>query len=230
MRLVAAGSSVCGPAHELANEPNQDAIGLRGCRGGWIAAACDGLGSASHGREGSKAAARACLRVLSQQGDSTDPTVAIRASWLQSIRPLQSDAAATTCLWAHIDRYGHCNAGQLGDGLMLIRSNGALRQVTPHREWFGNLTHALNASVNGQQWHRMTASLDAPGDGVVLMTDGVADDIEPAMLEGFFSALYEGARSRGRRRGRQWLSRELASWATPLHGDDKSIVMVFRTA
>lgn len=124
MRLVAVGSSLRGPAHALAFEPNQDAIALRGCRGGWIAAACDGLGSAPRSREGARAASRACLEVLSQEdGERLDPAAAIQARWLRSISPLRPHAAATTCLWACVDRHGHCSTGQLGDGMVLMRSN-----------------------------------------------------------------------------------------------------------
>ena len=70
--------------------------------------------------------------------------------------------------------------------------------------------------------------LTEPGDGVVLMTDGVADDLEPAQLADFFDALYQDLGIRNRRRGRHWLQSELNDWATPLHSDDKTLVAIFR--
>jgi hypothetical protein len=47
------------------------------------------------------------------------------------------------------------------------------------------------------------------------MTDGVADDLEPAQLPDFFDALYQDLSTRNRRRGRRWLQSELNDWATP---------------
>jgi hypothetical protein len=62
------------------------------------------------------------------------------------------------------------------------------------------------------------------------MTDGVADDLEPAQLADFFDALYQDLSTRNRRRGRRWLQSELSDWATPLHSDDKTLVAIFRTS
>lgn len=230
MRLVAAASSRRGPSHDESGEPNQDAIAIRGCRRGWIVAACDGLGSAPYSQVGAQQAARTCLQVLSGR---TEPaggtTAAIRTQWLQRIAPRRPAESGTTCLWASVDESGFCQVGQLGDGMVLMRSNGRLIQVTPQRQWFGNQTHSLHDPTAEDHWHVAEATFACPGDGAVLMTDGVADDIDPTMLEDFFSALYASIHKRGRRRSRRWLDRELDGWTTPMHGDDKSIAMIFRT-
>jgi hypothetical protein len=63
-----------------------------------------------------------------------------------------------------------------------------------------------------------------------MMTDGVADDLEPAQLADFFNALYKDLSTRNRRTGRRWLQSEMNDWATPLHSDDKSLVAIFRTS
>ncbi|MNF91442.1 hypothetical protein D3C84_740440 [compost metagenome] len=60
------------------------------------------------------------------------------------------------------------------------------------------------------------------------MTDGVSDDLVPNALEGFFDALYLNITRRKRRSGRLWLEKELETWSTPMHGDDKSVVAIFR--
>ena len=65
---------------------------------------------------------------------------------------------------------------------------------------------------------------------MVLMTDGVADDLKPEMLGEFYDALRLAGMSRSKRRFRGWIERELAAWTTHLHSDDKTLGMIFRDA
>lgn len=230
MRFVAAGASVRGPAHIDQNLPNQDAITLRGNRGGWIAAACDGLGSCAKSHLGSRAAASAVSDLLSAGGGSPASHVnaSIHEQWLRRISPHSVSDVATTCLWATVNRDGNCLLGQLGDGLILFRSRGRFFRLTPDRQGYGNQTQALWREHKEQHWHQAECFLIQPGDGLVLMTDGVSDDLVPDALEGFFDALYLNITQRGRRSGRRWLEKELENWSTPMHGDDKSVVAIFR--
>lgn len=231
MRFIAAGCSVIGPAHRSQKLPNQDSIVLRGARGGWVAAACDGLGSCRFSQHGSRMAGRAVLDQTPLVGGEKPAAInsAIHQRWLNLIQPYAVRDVATTCLWAALDRQGNCKLSQLGDGLVLFKSGGRFYRLTPERQGFGNQTQALWLEHKANHWQEAECHLSAPGDGVVLMTDGVSDDLVPDSLSGFFDALYQGVTSRGRRLGRQWLKAELESWSTPLHGDDKSVVAIFRT-
>ena len=230
MRFIASGSSVIGPAHVAQQQVNQDAMVLRGYRKGWVAAACDGLGSSQFSQHGSRMAGRALLdqvpNLSSMDGDAISS--AIHQSWLHRISPYPVRSVATTCLWAVVESNGACRLGQLGDGLILFRTGGRLFRLTPEREGYGNQTQALWQSHQAHLWQYEACHFSMPGDGVVLMTDGVSDDLVPESLGGFFEALYRGITSRGRRRGREWLKDELNNWSTPLHGDDKSVVAIFR--
>ncbi len=62
--LSAIGTSVVGPSHAESGQPCQDACGVRGWRGGWIACVADGLGSRSQSGIGAKYAVRAAQQVL----------------------------------------------------------------------------------------------------------------------------------------------------------------------
>lgn len=230
MRFVAAGSSVRGPAHIEQDLANQDAIALRGRRGGWVAAVCDGLGSCSQSQIGSRAATQAVQHVLSNYGKGkTDSITAdIHEQWLARIAPHPVRNVATTCLWASIDRSGFCSLGQLGDGLILFRSAGRIYRLTPERQGYSNQTLALWDQHESKHWLQAECCLSHPGDGVVLMTDGVSDDLVPDVIGGFFEALSNNISRRGRRAGRRWLQKELEEWSTPMHGDDKSLVAIFR--
>jgi len=233
MRFSACGASVIGPRHLDLGEPNQDAMALTGCRDGWIAAVADGLGSRARSDLGARSAcqvSRWILRAASSSFDLPATLPLIHRQWLEAIEPTTSRDAATTLLFGRVTAEGDVHAAQLGDGLLLVRCAGEFRRITPDRTAYGNQTWALESTHVQDKWSTTQGRLTEPGDGVVLMTDGVADDLEPAQLADFFDALYQDLSTRNRRRGRRWLQSELNDWATPLHSDDKTLVAIFRTS
>lgn len=230
MKLAATGSSVIGPAHEQDSLPNQDAVMVHGIQNGWCIAVCDGLGSREKSHIGSQKAVQQVRYILRQR----EPIVttlkisqSIQGSWLKelgdNVRPYE-----TTCLWACVKPNGDGQAAQVGDGLLLVKADGILQIVTPPRDGFGNQTQTLAQAKPGD-WVTKEFQLSRPGDGVLLMTDGISDDLIPDQLEGFFDVIYQQLKSRNKRRCKQWLTKELEDWSTPKHGDDKSIAGIFRT-
>lgn len=233
MRFIACGASVIGPRHLDLGEPNQDAMTLTGCRNGWIAAVADGLGSRARSDLGARRAclvAKRILRVPPIGFDLTATLPLVHQRWREAIVPTKPRDAATTLLFARVTAEGAVQAAQLGDGLVLVRCGGEFRCVTPERTAYGNQTWALESAYLEDKWSTAQGRLTKRGDGVVLMTDGVADDLEPAQLAEFFDALYQDLSNRNRRTGRRWLQSELSDWATPLHSDDKTLVAIFRTS
>jgi len=231
MRFTVAGASVRGPAHVDRGQPNQDAFMLSGHRGGWLAAVCDGLGSASQSHIGAKAAARAVRQVLRRRpGDARQVSADIHACWRGQLAAYEVKKVASTCLWVSVEQAGRCSFGQLGDGLVLFRQGGRFYRMTPARQGYGNQTQALHSDHAAHQWQHGSCTLSEPGDGVVLMTDGISDDLVPEALDSFYQALFNNIRRRGQRLGQRWLGRELEQWSTPMHGDDKSLVAIFKTS
>jgi serine/threonine protein phosphatase PrpC len=233
MRFVACGASVIGPRHLDLREPNQDALALAGWRSGWIAAVADGLGSRSRSDLGARRAcqvSRRILRAAPRRFDLTATLPLIHQKWLEAIEPTTPRDAATTLLLVRVSAEGEIHAAQLGDGLLLVKRGGEFCRITPERTAYGNQTWALESAHMHEKWSTAEGLLTEPGDGVVLMTDGVADDLEPGQLADFFDALYQDLITRNRRRGRRWLQSELDDWATPLHSDDKTLVAIFRTS
>ena len=229
MRLLAAGASVRGPAHQQDGLPNQDALSVSGLRGGCCIAAADGLGSRALSHIGSKLAVQ-LLRQQARHGNGVSHErvgPALRDAWLAHFGELYRDYE-TTSLWAWVDPRGHGVAGQVGDGLLLLRSHGEFRVITAQRESFGNQTVTV-AHASTIQWQSTGIALSRPGDGVLLMTDGISDDLIPEQLESFFDAIYQRQLRCSKRRMRQWLTRELLAWTTPRHGDDKTIAGIFTT-
>jgi len=232
MRFAVAGSTVRGPAHVDQQLPNQDAVLLRGQRGGWVAAVCDGLGSAKQSHIGSRAAALAVRQVLkgADKADAKLINANIHARWRGETASYQARDVATTCLWLAVQPDGNATFGQLGDGLILFRQGGRFYQLTPPRQGYGNQTQALYDTHAPAQWQQATCTLSQPGDGVVLMTDGISDDLVADALDGFYQAMFNNVRARSRKNAQRWLGRELEQWSTPMHGDDKSLVAIFKTS
>lgn len=233
MSFIACGASVIGPRHVDLCEPNQDAMVLTGWRGGWIAAVADGLGSRARSDLGARSACQVTRRILRFATSSLDLAVTIpqiHQQWLKSIDPATPRDAATTLLFGRVTDQGEVHAAQLGDGLLLVKYAGEFQCITPERAAYGNQTWALESIHMQDKWNITLGRLTQPGDGVVLMTDGVGDDLKSDQLADFFDALYQDLRTRNRRKGRRWLQAELSDWPTPLHSDDKTLVAIFRTS
>jgi serine/threonine protein phosphatase PrpC len=231
MTLVAFGATVRGPAHESAHTANQDALGLSGCGGGWFAAACDGLGSHAMSHVGSKAMTRAAKKVLctgKSLPDHESLPDRLHSAWIRELGGLDPRVAGSTCLAARASATGRIVFAQLGDGLLVVRSAGQTTVITPRRQGFGNETDSLADRHRPEQWLTGEAELARPGDGVLLMTDGVSDDLQESQLPRFFTSLLHDLHARSRRSGKRWLERQFMNWPVPMHGDDKTLAAIFK--
>lgn len=228
--LWAAGASVRGPAHVADGECNQDALGLWGWQRGQLAAVCDGLGSRRLSHIGSRLACQAARQVVRSGASWDDPKALIGQvyrRWLQAL-PIAPSRAPCTLLLAACRPDGDTLVAQLGDGLLVYRAGGRFGVLGPERAGFSNQTEALGISRSWADWHVARLRLSAPGDGVVLMTDGISDDLVQTRREAFLGMLRSECGRRSRRRSRTWLRRHLEAWPTEAHGDDKTIAMIFR--
>tara|TARA_B110000211_G_scaffold204823_1_gene238688 strand:- start:11478 stop:12176 length:699 start_codon:yes stop_codon:yes gene_type:complete len=231
MKLAATGCSVVGPAHQQDNQPNQDAVLVQGIRKGWCIAVCDGLGSRKLSHKGSRLASSLIRSAVkrSKAVDCNAETISLdlQKRWLDAVEQ-NSSPYETTCLWASVDSSGLLKSAQVGDGLLLIRSEGRFSVITPERSGFGNQTQTLS-HAKLSDWSFVETNLSQVSDGVLLMTDGISDDLIIEQLEPFFDAVYMQLKRTNKRRCKAWLTQELTEWSTPLHGDDKSIAGIFRT-
>lgn len=236
--LRAAGACVTGPAHLSQGEDGQDALALRGWRGGWIAAVADGLGSRANSERGARLAVQAAQHVARQwslqAGTWRDLPARVVATdiyrrWLVTVPWADKSSAATTLLLLVCDAAGYARVWQIGDGLVLCRVKGQVQVITPERTAFGNQTRALGIDRAWSDWHTASFKLYDPGDLVMLITDGVADDLPVPMLDDFTTAVHRELMQRSRRQACRWLTHELTHWATPLHSDDKTVAVVFKS-
>lgn len=229
--LGATGATVIGPSHKGNQEPNQDALFLRGSRGGWFLSVADGLGSRPLSHIGARLAVRIAHQILRDALFEKAPREAIQhfyQTWLSVLPNEDPRLMATTIVVASCRENGRCAIVQLGDGLALYRAGGAFGVITSERTGFSNETAALGITRSFSAWGFAEVQLSEPGDAVILMTDGVADDLVPERLEGFLKKLIRVAAARGRRRGKRWLEQQLECWPTAMHADDKTIGLIFR--
>lgn len=230
--LSAVGMSVVGPSHAEAGEPCQDACAVRGWRGGWIACVADGLGSRSQSGIGARQAVLVAQQVLrrepNHQLEMRELATRIYRAWLGAVGRDRAYEVATTLLIAACNAQGQVRTWQLGDGMVLIQSQGQVRVMTPPRSSFGNETRAMGIDKAWSAWSSHEFALTEPGDQVILMTDGVADDLDERTLHAFPHALHRHLSGLSRRRARRWLAHELTHWGTPGHSDDKSLALIFK--
>lgn len=222
-------ASVIGPAHTHSGLPNQDAVGLRRQGLRWVACVSDGMGSKPFSDIGSKTVVRTALDSLgiAEEGDKEFVT-SLYGRWLKRIKPINPGDAAATCLVAIRVKSNLIRLFQLGDGVILYRSNGVVSVVSPPGNTFTNETTALGVSKKFSDWAITEVKLSTRGDGVILMSDGISEDLPQESLPDFMESLYQSLRKKSIRNRNTWLKRELLDWPTPGHSDDKSIAVIFR--
>lgn len=228
--LRSAGVSVRGPAHGADGVCNQDALGLWGWQGGHIVVVSDGLGSRPLSHIGSRLACKVARQVIRSGSTWDDPKALIRKlyrAWMDEL-PIPPHRAACTFLLAACRDNGDALVAQLGDGLLVYQSEGRFGVLSAERAGFSNQTDALGISKSWADWRVARLKLQASGDGVVLMTDGISDDLLFSRREAFFGMLRKEFGRLSSRQARGWLRRQLENWPTPGHIDDKTIAMIFR--
>lgn len=228
----AAGASVAGPGHVQSGQPNQDALSLRGWQGGWIAAIADGLGSKPFSSQGARWAVQCAQRVLRHpdwsHASDREVVSAIYRLWLSGVSAIDPGSGAATLLIAACQADGLVRLFQIGDGLILVRTASGMQVITPDRTGFGNQTAALGVTRSWSSWTTASVQLSQPGDLVLLMTDGISDDVDACHLEDFAVTVRRELAKRTRRGCRSWLRHEMTHWATPGHSDDKTMAMIFK--
>jgi serine/threonine protein phosphatase PrpC len=238
-RISAMSISVKGPGHIRDGLPNQDACLVTSVKTGWLAVVCDGMGSRAMAQVGSKQACRSVRSVVNECGFETDGKLLVRQiyqHWLDAlgaINPAQAinraqavkpSQAVTTCLIAWLAHHGALRTFQLGDGLIMTVPGQQLTQsvTTAH---FGNETTGLGISKKWSDWQLSSSQL-APDQAVVLMTDGISDDLRCGMEQDFGREILHKHRHSSTRSCKNWLKNELMNWATPHHQDDKSLALL----
>ena len=219
-----------GPRNLREKKLNQDAVMHRFWKNNWCIAVCDGMGSKPLSHIGSSLACQSVYEVLKHCDFSlAEKEVAkkIYIYWLKLLKDkniLPTDAA-TTCLFAWGNRQGNVRLFQLGDGAIYYQSESFGHVGVKSDDLFSNQTNALGYSKKWDDWSYKEIDLTDPNHGIILMTDGISEDLLNERR--FTSALIQKATLHSVRRLKKYIQHELIHWPTPQHSDDKSIGIVF---
>jgi hypothetical protein len=149
----------------------------------------------------------------------------LHARWALDIHPHAPADAAATCLLAVARRGAGTLIAQLGDGMvMLARADGSREELAGDRSGFSNQTTALGAARSAQEWSVHEAAPMAPGDILVVATDGVSDDLITEKKHAFALHLLQTCRVDGALDDDR-LYAQLDDWPVPNHTDDRTLVL-----
>lgn len=224
--LLLTGVSVIGPGHLVDNTPNQDSFATKRLDSGFVLVVCDGMGSKPLSHLGSALACRAVLDIVSNTHYSTSDREVVEAvykRWLDLMAGIEVGLAVTTCLFCWADDLGTVRSFQLGDGLILARGTSG---IIDH-QGFSNETTGLGISKKYSDWKINQFHLDL-GEIVVLMTDGISEDIENGCEQQILDSMRDSFEGMTVRRVKKALKKELIDWPTPNHLDDKTIAIAIR--
>ena len=219
-----------GPRNLREKKLNQDAVMHRFWKNNWCIAVCDGMGSKPLSHIGSSLACQSVYEVLKHCDFSlAEKEVAkkIYIYWLKLLKDknILPTGAATTCLFAWGNRQGNVRLFQLGDGAIYYQSESFGHVGVKSDDLFSNQTNALGYSKKWDDWSYKEIDLTDPNHGIILMTDGISEDLLNEQL--FTSMLIQKATLHSVRRLKKYIQHELIHWPTPQHSDDKSIGIVF---
>ena len=228
------GASVRGPGHKQDGRPNQDALLSRQGRRYSLAVVCDGLGSRPHSADGSHAACRAVADAVRSWDKSPDATPElllrlIHALWNIRVHTLGRNECATTCLFAVVMNDGRILLAQLGDGLVILKTEAGLTTLEPSEERFGNTTTGLGIANDLRDWRFHLAPRVLGQTTIFLATDGVTDDILPEKRQSFLDFLVTNYGSLPPHTRTRAIARTLHEWPTARHSDDKTVAVLWNT-
>jgi serine/threonine protein phosphatase PrpC len=232
--------SVRGPAHIADGTPCQDAwLGIYE-PSARLAVVCDGLGSRSRSQEGAQVATRAARAAwrLWRKGNEASADEFVRlleVIWRLQLSSLTShqepsaptpNDAATTCLVYAEDGRGRALVAQLGDGLIARRdAKGRCERYPVPRELEFSRTHALGTPHGLSDWSLHITTALAPGEAILMATDGVSEDLDLTQLDGFSRWLLDDIATRPS--PAVALARALRDWPVPHHRDDKTLLVTW---
>ena len=226
MNFSISKTSVIGPAHLDLDLPNQDAVASKKRNGRWVVAVADGMGSRRLSHLGSKLAtnlAVSCCLDNSEDVSAKELITDIYTQWLTGLYEIniEPNDAVTTLLVTWGNSKGDYRYIQLGDGVICSSNNN---HSISEDELFSNETTGLGLSKKLSDWRTGRGKLDKANIGLILMTDGISEDIEDQL--GFCNSILKRAQKGSLRAVKKNLKGLLHNWPTSHHTDDKTIAVV----
>lgn len=223
-------ASVRGPGHIKDDLPNQDYCYVGFVNKFLLVMVCDGLGSHLHSDYGARTLCEIFPKCFSEwsrfrPSNMDDLLNLLQTYWLMNVRCFGVGKCGCTCQLAILNSRGKGWIAQLGDGMTLVRHGNEVLKFSEEKFGYGNETMAMGEGNLRKYWRKSKVDLSIPGDRLLVMTDGISEDIRPHAEEKFIST-FDQFLGTLKKKGQKMLVRELIDWPTPHHLDDKTIVVV----
>lgn len=211
----------------------QDALGIVNQKYFCVLIVADGLGSAKNSDYGAKKAVIAVEKAVNQWRnlDKKETPVLIQLIhfyWNLLIGDSDFDKknCLTTCLFAYIDKINKkMILGQLGDGLVLIKSKKKIEVLKSSEDY--NFTKSLGNSKSYSDWNIKSVDYDINDFTLLITTDGISDDLVENKEDKFIEELIQQMSKLKRNKRNYHLNQLLENWPTKFHTDDKTICVAW---
>lgn len=211
---------------------NQDSLGIHETKKYLVSIVADGLGSVENSKIGSIRAVKSVKKAIIEwrklkQKKKEILFKLIHFYWNLFIddEKLERKDCLTTCLLVYIDKIdNYCLIGQLGDGLIYLKS-GDNTFITKNNIDF-NYTQSLGNVKNINDWKIYQSEIDINNFKYIIATDGVSDDIAESKEEPFLDYLINKLKMK---KQNLVLKNILKEWETKFHKDDKTISIGWRS-
>lgn len=224
-----AGASAIGQTHIENGLPNQDALALIKKKKAVAIAVSDGMGSRPLSQIGSQTAVNCVSEALDLVDSSVDVKDFIRlvcALWRIRLKDTDIGKYSCTCLFSVLFKNGRLISAILGDGVIYARTGKEEIILSGKTKEFANLTIPMDkCQIDDWQWFDKKAEGEL---GLMLASDGIADDIEYVKLSSFYDSLYKNSvliKGRAKKRNGciKWI---LEHWTRPYSNDDKTLAVM----
>jgi serine/threonine protein phosphatase PrpC len=192
------------------NEDSRVIVELRGSRAGqWVVAVADGMGGHKAGEVASELAVNSLRSSVESADESASPSDLLAAAvalgnetiWHAAAEDIEKDGMGTTLVCAWLDESGEVVIGNVGDSRAYAFQHGEVSLVTADHTWvneqvqagqmsqvearsspFRNLLTRTLGNAPQVDIDIFTGLRLAPGEGLVLVSDGVTGYLDEADL------------------------------------------------
>ena len=222
------GATETGKKHVIEREKNQDAVKVKRYGFGCVIALADGVGSHKFSRFGSRAIVQSVHRTFIDyvKGKVEKNSLSNYADnqFKKCVPKKCLSQAATTCIFAAYIYKKGLFLGQIGDGLCVVSIDEKDFILTEKEEVFSNVVTPFNATSCDNKWEllfipeeKIIRELD-----VLLLTDGLSEDILPGKEFEFLKGIKEAASGKTSTKASDIIKNIIKTWPVPMSSDDKS--------
>lgn len=214
-------------------EKLQDALGIINQKYYSLFIVADGLGSSKNSDYGAKKAVVSVEKAVNQwrklvKKDHKVLIQLIHFYWnlLIGDSDFEKNNCLTTCLFAYIDKTKKkILLGQLGDGLLLIKSQGETVFVKSDDDY--NFTKSIGSSTSYSDWNIKDVNFDTNDFILLVTTDGISENLVENKEDEFAETIIQNMLELKNNKRNNYLNQLLVNWPTKFHSDDKTICIAW---